>query len=163
MVGCPTDKSIVINVVPDEGIYELFHEYGTTSGNYSVQTIAGSAFAHQPYENVIEGLTSNTRYFYRMQYRISPGGILYSRDEHSFQTQRQVGSTFIFTVTSDSHHQMNAAHQQAMENIKNDQPDFNLDLGDTFITDNYLGVYRLQQLAYGENPDFLNEIINKNR
>ncbi len=46
------------------------------------------------------------------------------------------GSAFKFTVTSDSHHQMNDAHQKAMTNVYNDEPDFHVDLGDTFYVDN---------------------------
>ena len=46
------------------------------------------------------------------------------------------GSTFVFTVISDSHAQYNTQYQQAMQNVNNDHPDFHLDLGDTFYTDN---------------------------
>ncbi|MBK6282515.1 MAG: metallophosphoesterase [Draconibacterium sp.] len=88
-----------------------------------------------PHEIVITELAPDSRYYYRMKYRVS-GGEWQARDEHSFMTQRAIGSSFVFTVTSDSHHQMNTAHQQAMQNIKNDQPDFNIDLGDTFMPDN---------------------------
>ena len=55
--------------------------------------------------------------------------------EHSFHTQRASGSTFNFTVTADSHAQFNTAHQNAMTNILNEHPDFNIDLGDTFSLD----------------------------
>jgi hypothetical protein len=58
------------------------------------------------------------------------------RDEHTFHTQRARGATFVFTVTSDSHAQYNSYYQQAMANIEADNPDFNLDLGDTFMVDN---------------------------
>ena len=54
------------------------------------------------------------------------------RTEHSFWTQRAQGSTFIFTVTSDSHATFNTDHQTAMTNILNEHPDFQIDLGDTF-------------------------------
>ena len=56
-------------------------------------------------------------------------------DEHRFHTQRANGETFVFTVTSDGHAQFNTAHQNAMTNVLNDLPDFNIDLGDTFMVD----------------------------
>jgi hypothetical protein len=99
----------------------------------------GSAPAGQPYEVVISGLNPHTRYYYRMQYQ-KPGDVWVARNEHSFWTQRATGETFSFTITSDSHVNIllgNAAvWQQTMTNVANDQPDFHLDLGDTFAMDN---------------------------
>jgi len=134
LLGRPTNSSIVINVVPDAAI-ELYYEYGTTKGGpYPSQTSPSTATAGQPHETIINGLSANTRYYYRMQYRTS-GGSWLSRDEHTFHTQRTAGSTFTFTVTSDAHAQFGANLQQAMQNIKSDQPDFELDLGDIFMLD----------------------------
>ncbi len=133
LLGCPTNKSVTINIVPDENI-ELYYEYGTSPGLYTEQTSITSANGNQPHEVVISGLSANTRYYYRMQYRIS-GGSWVMRDEHSFETQRSEGSPFKFTITSDSHAQFNTIHQQTMVNVKNDMPDFNIDLGDTFCPD----------------------------
>ena len=110
LLGCPTSNSIKVNVVPDADI-ELYYEYSTTPGEpYDGFTATTSATGGQPHEIEITGLTANTRYYYRMQYR-TPGGSWETRDEHTFHTQRTEGSTFLFTITSDSHAQMNAAHQ----------------------------------------------------
>jgi len=54
------------------------------------------------------------------------------RDEHSFVTQRPKGSTFVFTVTSDSHNAgATAPFTTVNQAILADLPDFNIDLGDT--------------------------------
>ena len=137
LLGKPTDDSITINIVPDVTI-QYYYEYGISQGGpFTDQTSYVTATGGQPNEVVISGLDPNTRYYYRMRYHYPNDAMddWVIRDEHTFHTQRAEGEGFIFTITSDSHHQMNAAHQQAMQNVKNDQPDFNLDLGDTFYVD----------------------------
>ena len=134
LLGKPTDTSITINIVPASAI-EYRYEYGTITGVYTAQTSPVTAAAGAPSEVTITGLSANTRYYYRMIYDGDgdvEDGDYEVRTEHSFWTQRTTGSTFTFTVTSDSHAQFNTAHQTAMTNILNDQPDFLLDLGDTF-------------------------------
>jgi Calcineurin-like phosphoesterase len=160
LLGKPTNNSITVNIVPDSNI-EYHYQYGTSSGVYTGQTSNSTAPANQPSEIVISGLAPNTRYYYRMRYH-APGDAMDDwvvRDEHTFQTQRAKGSTYIFTVTADPHAQFNTAFQQAMQNIKNDQPDFNVDLGDTFITDNTTSQSAVngKYLAY-RNPSYMGAI-----
>jgi phosphodiesterase/alkaline phosphatase D-like protein len=133
LLGKPTSSSVTVNVVPASTI-ELYYQYGTSPGVYTAQTVTTTATGGQPHEAVISGLSANTRYYYRMQYRTS-GGSWVARNEYSFYTQRAPGSTFTFAVISDSHATFNTTHQTAMTNINNDDPDFCLDLGDTFYND----------------------------
>lgn len=134
-LGKPTDTSITINVVPDATV-NIYYEYGTFSGVYTNQTAIEVATGGQPYEVVIHGLSSDTRYYYRMRYQV-PGSDWIARDEHTFHTRRAAGSTF--TVTSDSHVNIQlgnvALYRQALSRIAIDNPDFNIDLGDTFPMD----------------------------
>jgi hypothetical protein len=136
LLGKPENDSITINIVPDTTI-EYHYQYGTTTGGPYADTPDYTAEAGQPSEVTITGLTPNTQYFYRMQYHAPADGPAdwVTREEHSFWTQRAKGSSFTFTVTSDSHAQMNTRHQQAMTNISTEHPDFNIDLGDTFYVD----------------------------
>ncbi len=132
LLGKPTDTSITINIVPDSTI--VYHyQYGTSAGSYTAQTSDLLASAGQPSELTITGLAPNTRYFYRMRYHLQGETDWVERDEHSFWTQRVRGSTFIFTVTSDSHAELNSNYRQAMINIRGDRPDLHFDLGDTFM------------------------------
>ena len=55
-----------------------------------------------------------------------------ARSEHTFHTQRAEGESFVFTVTSDSHDNFGT---NTATNILNNGPDFNVDLGDTFMVD----------------------------
>ncbi len=134
LLGKPEDTSITINIVPDSTI-EYHYQYGLSAGANTWSTDNVTAAGGQPSEVTISELTANTHYFYRMQYHL-PGELDWiDRSEHSFWTQRAPGSTFSFTIISDSHAMYNAQYQQAVSDIISDHPDFHLDLGDTFMTD----------------------------
>ena len=135
LLGCPTDSSITVNIVPGSTI-EYRYQYGTSSGAYSDTTSTYTATGGAPHEIVINGLTANTKYYYRMQYHIPGETDWVNRTEHSFWTQRAEGSTFSFSVTSDIHDNKSTNMQNAMTNIYNKLPDFEIDLGDTFMLDN---------------------------
>lgn len=136
LLGRPTDTSVTINIVPGQTI-EYVYDYDTDSGEpYAEQTALATATGGQPHEVTISGLAVNTRYYYRMRYHRPGETDWVERDEHSFQTQRAEGTGFVFTVTSDSHATFNANHRNAMSNVLSDQPDFHIDLGDTFYSGN---------------------------
>jgi hypothetical protein len=139
LLGRPTNSSVAINIVPGSAI-DAYFEYGTQSGQYTSQTATVSTPANEPLQVVIGDLQANTRYFYRMVYRQTGTSSWTTRDEHSFYTQRSPGSTFTFTVISDSHVNIilgNAnLYTRTLQNVGADKPDFHLDLGDTFAMDN---------------------------
>ncbi len=139
LLGRPTNNSVTINVVASAAIQAYF-EYGTQSGSYPYQTSTVSSAANQPLVVVLSNLPSNTRYYYRMVYRQTGATAWTTRAEHSFYTQRPPGSTFTFTVASDSHINIvfgnSSLYKQTLTNIAGESPDFHLDLGDTFAMDN---------------------------
>jgi hypothetical protein len=145
LLGRPEPYSITINVVPSAAI-QVYFEYGTQSGGESqTSSTAGTAAsplsgaANQPLVAVIGGLNSDTQYYYYMVYRQSSTSAWTTRPEHSFHTARIPGDTFTFTVTSDSHINIEFGNpslfQQTLRNIASESPDFHLDLGDTFAMD----------------------------
>jgi hypothetical protein len=142
LLARPTDSSVTVNVVAGAAI-EAYFEYGVQAGSYKNKTSVATAAANQPLVSVMNGLNPNTLYYYRMVYR-RPGDSDWTvRDEHTFHTQRPPGETFTFTVVSDSHMNITAGvqvnpqlYQVALGNIARDNPDFHLDLGDTFAMDN---------------------------
>lgn len=137
-LGNPTDSSITVNVIPESTI-EYHYQVGTSSGNYDplLQTPTVTATGGQPHEVTISGLAANTEYFYRMRYHKPGESDWILKDEHSFMTQRATGETFIFTVTADSHNadQFSTSFVNAMNDIFDDEADFNVDLGDTFFAE----------------------------
>lgn len=134
LLGKPTDTSITINIVPASTI-EYHYQYGTVPGVYTGQTENAIATGGQPHEIVISGLSPNTRYYYRMRYHVPGEQDWVQRPERSFWTQRAKGTTFQFTVTSDIHNNIGTNYSTAMTSINEDQPDFHIDLGDTFMVD----------------------------
>ncbi|MBN2368905.1 MAG: metallophosphoesterase [Vicinamibacteria bacterium] len=152
----PTGNSITVSVVPN-GDISLYYQYGTSPGLYSAKTTTRSATAGQPVEIVVERLRPNTRYYYRMQCR-TPGGDWVARDERSFHTQRASGSSFSFTVTSDSHVGILlgdlSVWRQTLLNIARDPvtPDFHLDLGDTFAMDHATTAAQAEQAYVFQRP-----------
>jgi hypothetical protein len=94
-----------------------------------------------------------------MQYHIPGETDWVDRSEHSFMTQRAEGSTFTFSVTSDSHAQLNTQLANAMTNINNEHPDFEIDLGDTFYVDSTTSQSAVNNkyLAYRE-PSYFDKI-----
>ena len=171
LLARPTDNSITANIIPDNDV-EFYIEYGITSGSYSDQTITYTANADEPIEFVIGSLLPNTDYFYRVVYRqigITEWNI---GEEHSFITQRAPGNAFTFTIISDSHlgqyggvtDDEYALYAQTLQNVKADDPDFHIDLGDTYAMDpSPLGTGMTLQEAmaayYVERP-FLKEITD---
>ena len=142
LLGRPTDSSVTVNVIPDQSC-ELYFEYGTVSGVYGPPTGVVSCSPGEPAEVVIDGLAANTQHYYRMRYRATGETEWTAGTEHSFHTQRAPGSIFTFTIISDSHlgqyggqtTDVLALYEQTLLNVGADQPDFHIDLGDTFPMD----------------------------
>ena len=153
LIGRATNDSITINVVPNAAI-DAYVQYGTSSGVYANQTATVSTTAGEPLEIVIGNLLGNTLYYYRMVYRASGTATWINRAEHSFMTQRAPGSTFTFTVTSDSHVNIvfgnSSLWQRTLQNALADQPDVHFDLGDTFAMDSVT-------TQSGANSSYLNQ------
>ena len=136
LLGRPPDHSININVIPAQDM-ELYYEYGTEVGRYTEKTKAINARTGKAVNVVLENLQADRQYFYRLAYRLSAASEFIKRNEHTFHTQRQPGSTFTFTIQADSHlgtrkHCDPNLYRQMLQNACLDKPDFHIDLGDTF-------------------------------
>jgi Calcineurin-like phosphoesterase len=137
LLGRPTDHSITFNVLPDQN-GQMSVEYGTASGVYSTTTANFTATSGTPVEFVVSGLSTDTEYFYRLRTRTNASSPWTAGDEYDFHTARAKGDEFAFTVMADSH--LNSLgnadrYWQATWNVWVDDPDFHIDLGDTFNMD----------------------------
>ena len=165
LLGRPTDTSISVKVVPDVDI-DLYYEYGTTSGVYTDDTDTTTADAGVPKTVEITGLTPNTQYFYRMQYRSSGGTTFTPRAEGSFWTQRAEGSTFTVDITSDSHIDILLGNETTWTNTLNkvaaDDPDFLFDLGDTIAMYDNVGIGDVAgaEAVYIDTLEYFNIVSN---
>jgi len=162
LLGRPTDQSVTVNVVPSQNM-QVYYEYGTVSGAYTGQTTTTSATSGQPHESVISGLSANTMYYYRIRYSTNGGSTWSSGTERSFHTQRAPGSTFRFSITSDSHVNIMLGSattwRQTLANVVGDGSDFHIDLGDTFAMDNVTTQSGADQAyLYQRTNDFFDEV-----
>lgn len=150
LLGRPEDDSITVNIYTDYAA-EFYIDYGTVSGSYPLSvgpfTTEGAGspptFPIVPTELVIDGLSTNTQYFYRIRYHRTGITEWNLGAEYSFVTQRAPGESFVFTVISDSHlgqYGGQTADEQelyrvSLQNVLSENPDFHIDLGDTYAMD----------------------------
>lgn len=141
VLGVPTANSVKANVyAPDQnGIVWL--AYGAAPGTLDRQTSHFALVEKTPLEIAVEGLSADTRYYYRLYY-LSPSATgPASTDEYTFHTARPPGSTFTFTLQGDSHPEREKSQFSAdlyvrtLRTAAADQPDFHLTLGDDFSVD----------------------------
>lgn len=149
ILGRPTDRSVVINVVSPAG-GEAYVEWGMRPGEWSRKTSGMTLQAGVPSEIEINGLKANTRYYYRLMLK-TQGQALRAESENSFNTQRSPGSTFTFALQSDSHPERqgkmfdSGLYEQTLRNVAKDQPDFYLTLGDDFSIERFINRQSLSQ------------------
>jgi hypothetical protein len=136
-LGKPTQKSVSVKVFFSTDV-EISAQYGITSGKYTGQTNWQLVKANEPGEILIDNLTANTAYVYRLQYRASATSSITYRPEFTFQTQKETGANFSFIVQSDPHldeQSDSALFRLCLKNQLADKPDFMIDLGDILMTD----------------------------
>ena len=141
ILGRPTDRSVTVNVLFNADQESIYIEYGESAGQLWRQTPLRTGLrARNAYEELVSGLEPNRRYYYRLRFRGAGQAAYAASAEYTFHTQRAPGSTFTFTLIADSHlfttqHCDPARYSLALRNALADNPDFHLDLGDTFRTD----------------------------
>ena len=89
--------------------------------------------------SIPEGLSPDTRYYYRIAYRKSPAGKWIWRPEGSFHTRRDPGAPFRFCVVADFHASSPPAAPSVVRiarNVAADEPDFVISLGDMIPVSN---------------------------
>lgn len=137
LLGRPTDHSITVKMFFADTV-DVYAEYGTTSGVYTNQTSTQTFAPDSPVVILIGGLQPDTKYFYRIQCRLTGAIGFNARPEFTFHTQRAAGSTFTFVVQADPHMDANsdtALYRLCLQNQLDDAPDFMIDLGDFLMTD----------------------------
>ena len=134
ILGRPTANSVTLSVLGDEDAAGCV-AYGTEAGKLTQKTSTRSFQKAEPAEIVLSGLQPDTRYFYQLVLARAKG------PAGTFHTARPPGQPFTFTITADSHlddHTEPAIYQKTLATALADQPDFHLDLGDTFMTEKHV-------------------------
>jgi hypothetical protein len=126
ILGRPTFNSITLSVLSATA-QTITITYGAESSNDTTQTSA-TLQPDIPATVELSTLQPDTAYYYAIN----------SGEKQTFHTARAFGSTFTFTLQADSHLDSNSSlpvYLQTLENQRADQPDFVIDMGDTFMTD----------------------------
>lgn len=138
ILGRPTDKSVTASILFDR-VVQFYLEYGTQKGNYPNTTSTFTNKANVPDEVDMTGLAANTRYFYRLRWRIAGASTYAASPEYFFHTQRATGSTFRFLIEADEHlydkKGIREMYEVTLQNQARDSADFLLSLGDIFGDD----------------------------
>jgi hypothetical protein len=156
LLGRPTSNSVTINAVSDID-RELFVEYGTLPGKYELKTASVNLESKNPREILINSLSPNTQYYYRASYKTAGETQYTTGQENLFHTQRTAGEGFVFTVESDYHRDLNSDPEEikvTFQNILNEHPDFDIDLGDTFMCEKFATSYDEVKKRYLEDRTF---------
>jgi hypothetical protein len=137
LLGRPGDHSITLSIA-FQGPTEASVEVGTVPGSYTSGTPWQLFPDSMPHEILVNGLQTDTRYYYRLSYRL-PGttNVLY-QPERTFHTHRPPGATFTFVIQADPHMDNQtdtAVYSRCLQNQLDDAPDFMVDLGDFLMTD----------------------------
>ena len=136
LLGRPAATSIAVHLMPDAPVEVRIV---ATDGAASRREVAATLDA-APTAIELTELLAATRYDYTLFWR-TPGAVDWQTAVTAhFQTARAPGQPFVFTVQADSHLDENsdvARYRVALENIRLDEPDFHLDLGDTFMSEKH--------------------------
>ena len=158
ILGRPTDRGVTVRVLANDRLNGRI-VFGNETKRASTTTPVVRLIPGEPADFVIDSLEADVRCFYHFEYRRGEDSPFGKSDEYSFHTQRAPKQSFTFTVQSDSHLDENtssAVYQRTLRNVLNDNPDFHLELGDTFMVDKYvrpeisLGQYLAQRYYLGQ-------------
>jgi hypothetical protein len=139
ILGRVTDTSAVVSLYPLMEM-EVSIEYGQSPNSYPLKTPLYQTLPEKTKEILLENLKPDTRYYYRLAYRV-PGSQSFEKShERTFHTQRSPGSSFSFAVQADSHlvdtHRIPKKldyldiYKISQDNIQKKNPDFLISLGD---------------------------------
>jgi len=155
ILGRPTASSVALSVMRYDRDGRVIVSYGLREDDSSDRTGALSLKKGQPQEVTLDKLQPNKRYNYQVKDAESGKSLV----RGSFRTGRATGDAFVFTITADSHLDLNTdtvLYQRTLANAKADTPDFHIDMGDTFMTDkhesreNAAQQYHAQRIYFGQ-------------
>jgi hypothetical protein len=135
----PTDRGITLSVLAYADL-EGYVAYGASPGPLVHRTGTRRFAKGEPAAVALGPLQPGARYCYRFHTRAPGAQDFAATEEFSFTTARPRGTSFTFTVQADSHLDFGIdppTYVKSLRNAVSSQPDFHIDLGDTFMTDKY--------------------------
>lgn len=139
ILGRPTDSSVTVSVCAYRDIEGIL-EYGSGEGSQVLRTESFRLRAREPLHVELKGLAGRNQW-YRLGIR-EAGAAWKFGARRVYHLQARVGESFRFAMQADSHLDYNTdpdLYLRCLGNVGADQPDFMVDLGDTFMTDKHRG------------------------
>lgn len=140
VLGAPTASGITLSLLTAEQSGSAIVEYAEQGSSVLAESAAVAIVAGEPAQIVLTGLKADSAYRYRVVFRPQDSTTGVADKESVFHTARAAGKTFTFTVQSDSHMDENSVvrmYHRTLANVLAGQPDFHVDLGDTFMTEKH--------------------------
>lgn len=141
ILGRPTDDSITASLYSKTDV-QVELAYGVAPDTTASRTAPIQLKAGIPKNIELTGLSPDTLYAYQVIINSAPSG------EHTFHTQRSPGDAFTFTIDADPHNRdqrfNGELYARTLANALNGNPDFHINLGDTFMTE------KVQARTYAE-------------
>jgi predicted phosphodiesterase len=137
ILGRPTDASITMNVYAHNDM-EFYIEYGLSSSKYDHITSIYKLSAGHARDVTINDLKPDSKYYYHILRKETGEKDLTAAQKYSFHTCQSKGNGFCFVVQADSHLDEQSSielYKRTLSNALSDNPDFMIDLGDTFMSD----------------------------
>jgi hypothetical protein len=135
VAGRPTPASLTFSVHADEPV-EAYVELGTTPGQVSRRTAAGTSDANRPAEFTMGSLVPGTRYFYRVRYRRPGEPVFATEPEQMIVTARRGAGAFAFGVQGASRPDGpdfdRSLYERTLDRARRELLDFYVLLGDDF-------------------------------
>lgn len=154
----PTDHSIEISIYSLQN-FDGWISYKKTGEKAYHQTKIFHFEKEQTNNIILEKLEKNSQYEYRLMVKEMAGYQPLSSPLYHFRTAQNSHAPFSFAIQADSHLDENCDtlyYRKTLDNILSHQPDFMIDLGDTWMTDKYredfkqsLQQYKAQRYFFG--------------
>ena len=139
ILGRPTDTSVTAHITADEDMDCFIEfEYRTDPNEFAHRTGILSMLAGDANIFIMDDLYPNTQYSYRLRQCPPDSNDFQMSYSGSFHTQRSIETPFNFVVQADSHldeQSVPELYKTTLANELSDNPDFIIDLGDTFMSD----------------------------
>ena len=144
ILGRPTFNQITLSILANQEM-EGFINYGLNEKELRFKS--KTLQFHKGAVSFIElmNLKPNSKYHYQLVYRLIGNDNFVFGEINYFQTARNLNGDFTFTIQADSHLDENTSTEmyvKTLNNMKDDHPDFMIDLGDTWMTDKYRNDYK---------------------
>lgn len=140
VLGRATLDSMTVRITPkDDGSYKVI--YGENLDQLTMETEIIKTTSKEPVTFLLDGLESDQEYGYKIITFNEQNIPTYCGYTNVFQTAKTGEASYKFAIQSDSHFNTKAdldVYKEVFESMDDFNPDFLIDLGDTFINDYFM-------------------------